>query len=132
MGPEFLFRMALVDVDAAITGVDAFLAEHIDGTKHVQANSELDTQIRAAELKSVFVGYPEHGVLGVRYNESDAGFAQNRNASSLARLPENRKTLDDIEQRKVCSVVQLVNQHVLGQNNVLIHGLTGQASRSRV
>jgi hypothetical protein len=26
MRPEFLFRMALIDIDSAVTGVDAFLA----------------------------------------------------------------------------------------------------------
>lgn len=129
MRPQLLFSMALADVDSAITGVDTLLAELcVDRPKQMQANGELDTQIRPAELKPFVVFHPEHGIFGVRYNETYARFAQNRDAAGLPRLAKNSKTLYDIEQGEICPVVELVNEHSLGQNNVLVDGLTLKVS----
>ena len=116
---------------SAVTGIDAFLAElRVDRAKQMQTNGELDTQVRPAELEPFFVRYSEHGIFGVRYNKTDAGFAQNRNASGLPRLPEKRNRLTTLNSAKFAPLLSLYISTSLGQDNVLVDRLTGQVSRS--
>jgi hypothetical protein len=47
--PQFLSSMTLTDVDIAVRGVDAFLAElRVGLAKQMQSSGELDTPIRPA------------------------------------------------------------------------------------
>jgi hypothetical protein len=58
MCPQFLFGMALIDIDSPVTGVDTLLTKFgVDCAEKMQTNGEFDTKVGPAELEPFVIRY---------------------------------------------------------------------------